>query len=108
MECNGCPAVNSEKTIFIKRQGSDFIFHCLFVDNIMHVSPSEALCKEFMDKYIADFNITAGSIMETFLSMEVQQTKPGIKLHLDHYIQEPLYEYKAFIKKSLRPKKVQI
>jgi hypothetical protein len=28
--------VNSEKTIFMKRQGSDFIMHGLFVDEKMH------------------------------------------------------------------------
>ncbi len=91
----------------MKRQGSDFIFHGLFVDDMMHISTSEALSKEFMGKYIADFNITGGGIMETFLGMEVQQTKSGIKLHLDNYIQETLAEHKAFIKKSLRPKKVE-
>ncbi len=75
---------------------------------MMHVSTSEALSKEFMGKYIADFNITSEGIMETLLSMEVQQTKSSIKLHLDHYIQETLDGYKAYIKKSLRPKKVPI
>ena len=44
MEQNGYPAVNSEKTIFMKGQGSDFIMHGLFVDDMMHV-PS---CDNFM------------------------------------------------------------
>ncbi len=73
----------------------------------MQVSTSEALLNEFMQqKYMANFNIASGSIMETFLSMEVRKTKPGIDLHLDHYIQETLAGYNAFIKKTLRPKKV--
>jgi hypothetical protein len=33
--------------------------------------------------------------METPLSMEVQQTKSGMKLHLDHYIQETIAGYKV-------------
>jgi hypothetical protein len=37
MEQNGYPVVNSEKTIFMKRQGSEFIMHGLFVDEMMHV-----------------------------------------------------------------------
>jgi hypothetical protein len=35
MDDNGYPAVNSEKTIFMKRAGDDFIIHGLFVDDIM-------------------------------------------------------------------------
>ena len=33
---------------------------------------------------------------------------PRLKLHLGHYIQEMLAEYKDYIKKSLRPKRVPI
>ncbi len=44
--------------------------------------------------------------METFLGMEVEQPGRVIRLHLDSYIQEVLTEYKAYIKKALRPKKV--
>ncbi len=38
--------------------------------------------------------------------MEVEQPGKVIRLHLDSYIQEVLTEYKAYIKKALRPKKV--
>ncbi len=44
--------------------------------------------------------------METFLGMEVEPPGKVIKLHLDSYIQEVLAEYKEYIKKSLRPKRV--
>jgi hypothetical protein len=77
MDKNGYLAVNSEKTIFMKRKGNDFIIHCLFVDDMMHVptqaSLSDALKQEFMEKYARDFNITGGDLMETFLGMQVEQ-----------------------------------
>ncbi len=38
--------------------------------------------------------------------MEVEQPGKVIRLHLDSYIQEVVTEYKAYIKKALRPKKV--
>ena len=44
--------------------------------------------------------------METFLGMEVEQPGKVIKLHLDSYIQEVLKDYKEYIKKSFRPKRV--
>jgi hypothetical protein len=106
MEQNGYPAVNSEKTIFMKRQGSDFIMHCLFVDDMMHVPTCDKLRDEFLTLYQKDFEITGGGLMETFLGMEVEQPGKVIKLHLDSYIQEVLKDYKEYIKKSLRPKRV--
>ncbi len=44
--------------------------------------------------------------MVTFLGMEVEQPGKVIKLHLDSYIQEVLPEYKEYIKKALRLKRV--
>jgi hypothetical protein len=38
--------------------------------------------------------------------METGQSNKLIKLHLDHYVCEMLYEYKGYIKKSLRPERV--
>ena len=104
MEKNGYPAVNSEKTIFMKRNGDDFIIHSLFVDDMMHVPTCERLKQEFLEKYTKDFEITGGGLMETFLGMQVEQSKKAIRLHLDNYIWELLDEYKAYATKSLRPK----
>ena len=66
-----------------------------------------AMSSVFLELYQRDFEITGGGPMETFLCMEVEQ--PGkvtrIRLHLNTYIQEVLTEYKAYIKKALRPKR---
>jgi hypothetical protein len=104
METNGYPAVNSEKTIFMKRDGDNFIIHGLFVDDMMHIPTCDRLWKEFLDKYTKDFDITGGDLMETFLGMQVEQLKKAVRLHLDNYIKELLDEYKAYATKSLRPK----
>ncbi len=100
------PAVNNEKTIFMKLQGNDFIIHCLFVDDMMHVPICDVLKQEFMEEYTKDFQITGGYLMETFFGMQVEQSKGKIRLHLDNYIRETLDEYKEFAMKSLRPKQV--
>ncbi len=105
MEKNGYPAVNSEKTVFMKREGEHLIIHGLFVDDMMHTTTSTKLKDEFLRKYSKDFNITGGGLMKTFLSMDVEKDKKTIKLHHDHYVQEMLTDY---IKKSLRPKRVPI
>ena len=64
-----------------------------------------ALRDKFMKKYTADFLVTGGGLMETFLGMEVIQTKHHIKVHLDHYVRDLLLEYKTYIQKTLRPKR---
>jgi hypothetical protein len=92
----------------MKHEGKQFIIHGLFVDDMMHrdIATNNKLKNEFMEKYSNDFSITGGGFMKTFLAMEIEQSNRSIKLHLDHYIREMLNEYKTYIKKSLRPKRV--
>ncbi len=101
MERKWYPAVNIEKNIF--RTAYFMAYSSIYYGRIVIQADSKALRAEFMENYIANFNITGGCIMETFLGMEVQQTNSSIKLHLDHYIQEILTKYEEYIKKTLRP-----
>ncbi len=82
MEDNGYPAVDSEKTIFMKRVNNNFIIHGLFVYDMMHIPTNNALSEEFMDIYSKDFDITGGALVETFLGMDVEQSDDNICLHL--------------------------
>ena len=63
-EDNDYRAVNSEMTIFMKRDGKEFIMHGIFVDDVKHVSTAKYLLDEFLDsnleKYSRDFEITGG------------------------------------------------
>jgi hypothetical protein len=106
MEANGYPAVNSEKTIFMKRVYDDFIIHGLFVDDRMHIPTNDALREEFMDKYSKDFDITCGVLMQTFLSIEVKQSDDNICLHLDKFIKDIVDEYSKFSAKTVCPKNI--
>jgi hypothetical protein len=108
MENNGYEAMNSEKTIFMKRKGAEYIIHGLFVDDMMHIYSCDSMKDEFMALYKKDFEITGGGKMETFLGMVVEQDDKAIKIHLDNYVKEVITEYSTYIKKSLRPKKVPI
>ncbi len=72
MEANGYLAVNSEKTVFMKREDKHFIIHGLFVDDMMHISTNNKFNNEFMEKYSSYFNITGGGFMRTFLGMEIE------------------------------------
>ncbi len=71
MEQNGYLAVNSEKTIFMKRKGDEYIIHSQFVDDMMHKYSCDAMKDEFLALCKKDFNITGGTKMETFLGMVI-------------------------------------
>ena len=105
MEENGYPAVNSEKTIFMKRKGDDFIIHGIFVDDMKHIPTSNDLLNEFLEKYKRDFEFTGGELMESFLGVQVEQPGDEIRLHLDNYVKELIQEYFDFDRRTPRPKK---
>jgi hypothetical protein len=73
MEDNGYLAVNSEKTIFMKRAGDDFVIHGLFVDDIMTAPTKKALMDEFIEKCSKDFEIIGGRLMEKFIDLSLEQ-----------------------------------
>ena len=58
MEQNGYSAVDSEKTIFMKCKGDEYIIHGLSVDDMMHIYSCSARKDEFLALYKKDFDIT--------------------------------------------------
>ena len=106
MAKQGYPPVNSEETIFMKWVGEDFIIHGLFVDDMQHTSTSQDLMDEFMEAYSRDFEITGGEEMSTFLGLQVAHINSEIHLHMDNYVDTALKEYKSFVRRTLRPKKL--
>ena len=96
MEDNDYQAVNSEKTIFMKHDGKEFILHEIHVDDMSPVPTAKYLLDEFLEKYSREFEITGGHhLMESFIGLDVEQSWSKISLHLDAYIQETLDIYKA-------------
>ena len=84
MEDNGYPAVDSEKIFFMKRSGHDFFIQGIFVDDMKHVPASQLLFDKFLKSYSRDFDITVSKhLMESFIGLEVEQSKSKISLHLE-------------------------
>lgn len=81
-------AVNNEKTMFMRWDGDGFILHGTFVDDFATIPTSDKLKEEFKRLYSADFEVTGGSLMESFVGLEVEQSEERIALHLDTYIKE--------------------
>ena len=70
------------------------------------VLTSDHLKEEFMALYLADFDVTGGDLMQSFLGLEVEQLDCYIKLHLDTYIEEFIAEYQLIRPKFLKLKTV--
>ena len=83
-------------TIFMKRDGKEFVIHGIFVDDMKHVPTAKYLLDEFLGKHSRDFEITGGHhLMESFIGLDIEQSWSKISLHLNAYIQETLDIYKA-------------
>ncbi len=82
MKSHGYPAINSEKTMFMKWDGDDFILHGLFMDDMSTILTSDHFKEEIMALDSADFDVTGGDLMQSFLGLEVEQLDGCIKLHL--------------------------
>jgi hypothetical protein len=48
MEDHGILAINSEKTIFMKREGEEWIMHGLFLDDMIHAATNDNLLDQFI------------------------------------------------------------
>ena len=97
---------NSEKTIFMKHAGEEWIMHGLFVDDMIHASTNDDLRDQFVCEYQADFDIILEDYMSSSLGMEIGHNKKNLTVHLDTYMRETLAEYKATVTKFLKPKQV--
>ncbi len=83
--------MNSEKTIFMKLKGAEYIILGLFMEKsdvsrrkkgYGYIYSCDAMKDELLALYKKDFEITGGSKMETFLGTVVEQKDKCIKIHL--------------------------
>ncbi len=56
--------INSEKIIFMKREGQEWIMYGLFVDDMIHAVTNDNMRDQFIREYKADFNITLEDVAE--------------------------------------------
>ncbi len=66
----------------MKWDEDDFILHGLFVDDMPTVPTSDHLKEEFMALYWADFDVSRGDLLQSYLGLDVEQLDGCIKLHL--------------------------
>jgi len=72
---NGFVKGKLDTTLFIKREGKDFLLVQIYVDNIIFRSPNENLCKK-VSKFMQDeFEMNMMGELSFFLGLQVKQLK---------------------------------
>ena len=85
----------NEPTLYIKRVSkAEYLVVCVYVDDIIYVSPSERLLSEFRAKMMQEFEMTDLGRLNYFLVLEVNQTEEGISVSQQKYARDLLKRFK--------------
>lgn len=61
----------NEPTLYLKKEGSDFLMICLYVDDIIYMGSSSALINKFKAGMMKMFEMTDLGKLHYFLGLEV-------------------------------------
>ena len=73
--------------------GSDFIIVCLYVDDLIFMSTSPSLVKEFKEAMKSEFEMSDLGEMQYFLGMQIKQTNVDISIGQSKYVEDLLKRF---------------
>ena len=91
---NGYMRGTIDKTLFIKKNGLDYIFVQIYVDDIIFGSTNDLLCKEFETVMHKKFQMSSMGELTYFLGLQVKQVQNGIFINQSKYVQDILVKFK--------------
>ena len=83
-----------DSTLFIKKQGKDFLLVQVYVDDIIFGSSNVKLCKDFEGVMRQKFEMSAMGELNYFLGIQVEQKKDGMFIHQTKYVHDVLTRFK--------------
>lgn len=75
---NGFERSKNEPTLYVKKQGTDFLVVCLYVDDIIYLGSCDSLLEEFKSSMMKKFEMSDLGLLHYFLGLEVKQCSDGI------------------------------
>jgi len=69
-----------DKTLFIKKANSEFVFVQIYVDDIIFCATKDSLCEEFVAAMQGEFEMSMMGELSFFLGLQVKQSKDGFFL----------------------------
>ncbi|KAJ9553579.1 hypothetical protein OSB04_017624 [Centaurea solstitialis] len=82
-----------DKTLFIKKKGSDLLSVQIYVDDIIFGSTKEEMCKEFEDLMHKRFKMSSMGELTFFLGLQVKQKEGGILINQSKYVKDMLTKF---------------
>ncbi|KAJ9551700.1 hypothetical protein OSB04_015745 [Centaurea solstitialis] len=82
-----------DKTLFIKKKGSDLLLVQIYVDDIIFGATKEDMCKEFEDLMHKRFKMSSMGELTFFLGLQVKQKNDGLLINQSKYVKDMLTKF---------------
>jgi len=82
-----------DKTLFIKKVGSDIILVQIYVDDIVFDSSNAKLCENFVKAMQGEFEMSMMGELSFFLGLQIKQSKEGIFVCQSKYCKDILKKF---------------
>lgn len=69
---------DNEPTLYLKKNGNDFLLICLYVDDMIYIDYSNLHMQEFKSRMMGHFDMKDLGFFHYFLGFEVKQSKDRI------------------------------
>lgn len=82
-----------ESTLYTKVEGRNLFIMCLYVDDIIFISTSDAMIDQFKNALIDLFEMSDLGEMNYFFNMQVKESSSGILITQSTYIKDLLNHF---------------
>ncbi|KAJ9565843.1 hypothetical protein OSB04_001809 [Centaurea solstitialis] len=89
-----------DKTLFIKKNGTDLLLVQIYVHDIIFGSTKEEMCKEFEALMHKKFKMSSMGELTFFLGLQVKQKEDGILINQSKYVNDMLTKFGFLDSKS--------
>ncbi|KAJ9556368.1 LOW QUALITY PROTEIN: hypothetical protein OSB04_010982 [Centaurea solstitialis] len=83
-----------DTTLFLKKEGDDFLLVQIYVDDIIFSSTNPELCTKFSKIMETEFEMSMMGELSFFLGIQVKQNPDGIFINQSRYIKDKLKKFK--------------
>ena len=90
---DGFERSDNEPTLYLKKQGTEFLVVCLYVDDMIYLGSSKSILAEFKASMMKNFEMTNLGLLHYFLGLEVKQCDDGVFVSQRKYATDLLKKF---------------
>ena len=84
----------SEPSLYVKCEGKNFLFIYLYIDDLIYAGTNLKMVQDFKKVMMTKFEITDFRLMKYFLGFQVKQSRGGIFILQEKYVENLLKKFK--------------